>query len=182
MASTCVDATRFDDDSSTGVECGPAAPVSSKNEQNRDTNTSGSVVDFRAGRGLDAGRAVVGRAQQVVEDLLAGFERDVAADELGVRGLLGGVGTVLRALSNASGEDGGVVCPRFSEPRSRFVLAGDGVVPCDTPGADAGWAFVDCIDDNDDLARPTDVIGRWTVSVGGAFADVEGFRFDLFER
>ncbi|HJL24065.1 MAG TPA: hypothetical protein RMH80_17650 [Polyangiaceae bacterium LLY-WYZ-15_(1-7)] len=48
-----------------------------------------------------------------------------------------------------------------------------------TPGADAGWANVDCINANHDLARPTDVIGRWTVDDGKAWGEVEGFRFDL---
>ena len=52
-----------------------------------------------------------------------------------------------------------------------------------TPGSEGGCsAFVDCINANHDLARPTDVIGRWTVFNEGAWGEVEGFRFDLFER
>ena len=60
MASTCVDATWFGHDSSTGVECGPAAPVSSKNEQNRsrfgrDVNSSGAPTQWLIYTQVDGG-------------------------------------------------------------------------------------------------------------------------------
>ena len=50
MASTCVDATRSDGESSTGVECGPAAPASSKTSEIDTSGAPNSVVGFHTGR------------------------------------------------------------------------------------------------------------------------------------